>query len=249
MLLQRDVTSLGSKWSVAQKNELLDRRRKLEARITAYEHRISVIIKSDDDTQWSVRDGKIPDLDPQPGDASDDLLELLPDGWFTPERERITLPSALAPGEVDRLSLQPIALIEAELRKGQVTDALEGLRLALGEKSLCFRTQVRNANSQRTTHRAWDNVHKLDAEARKCRSAYRQARNALQCLDLDPEYQGTLRDITDDDLKVSGDITDERRFGQRSDTLPWFWRVGDRSDPSGPRMQECVYFRLKFCFK
>jgi len=247
MLLQRHVTSLGSKWSVAQKNELLDRRRKLEARITTYEQRISVIIKSDDDTQWSVADGKIPDLDPQAGEASDDLSELLPDGWFTPEREQITLPSALAPGEIDRLSLKPIALIEAELRKGQVTDALEGLRLALGEKSLCFRTEVRNANSQRTTHRAWDNVHKLDAQARKCRSSYRQARRALQCLNIDPGYQATLHDITDHDLKVTGDITDERRFGQRTDTLPWFWRVGDGTDSSGPRMQECVYFCLPSC--
>ena len=247
MLLQRHVTSLGSKWSIAQKNELLERRRKLEARITTYEHRISDIIKSDDDTQWSVQDGTIPDLDPQPGDASDDLIELLPDGWFTPERERITLPSALAPGEISRLSLQAVALIEAELRKGQVTDALEGLRLALGEKSLCFRTEVRNANSQRTTHRAWDNVHKLDAEARRCRSAYRQARSALQHLDIDPEYQAALHDITDDDLKVAGDITDERRFGQWSDALPWFWRIGDGTDSSGPRMQECGYFCLLSC--
>src|ERR1700683_3084659 len=44
MLLQRHVTSLGSTYSVAQKNDLLDRRRKLEARITTYEHRISLII-------------------------------------------------------------------------------------------------------------------------------------------------------------------------------------------------------------
>ena len=192
MLLQRHVTSLGSTYSVAQKNDLLDRRRKLEARITTYEHRISVIIKLDDDTQWSTQDGKIPDMDPQPGDASDDLLELYPDGWFTPERERITLPSALAPGEIDRLSLRPLSMIEAELRKGQVADALEGLCLALGEKSLCFRTEVRNANSQRTTNRGWDNVHRLDVQARKCRSTYRHARSALQRLGFDPEYLVTL---------------------------------------------------------
>ena len=152
MLLQHHVTSLGSTYSVAQKNDLLDRWRKLEARITTYEHCISVIIKLDDDTQWSTQDGKIPDMDPQPGDASDDLLELYPDGWFTLEQEQITVPSALAPGEITRLSLQPFAMIEAELRKGQVADALEGLRLALGEKSLCFQTEVRNMNSQRTTH-------------------------------------------------------------------------------------------------
>ena len=191
-------------------------------------------MKSDDNTQWSVQDGNIPDLDPQPGDALDDLIELLPNGWFTPEREQITLPSALAPGEISHLSLQAIVLIEAELRKGQVMDALKGLRLALGEKSLCFQMEVHNANSQRTTHRAWDNVHKLDTEARKCRSTYQQAQSALQHLDIDPEYQATLYDITDDNLKVAGDITDERRFGQRLDALSWFWQIGDGTDSSGP---------------
>ena len=131
-------------------------------------------------------------------------------------------------------------MIEAELRKGQVADALEGLRLALSEKSLCFQTDVCSANSQRTTNRGWDNVHRLDVQARKCRSTYRHARSALQRLDFDPEYLVTLLDITDDDLTVAGDLTDEGRFGQRSDTLPWFWRIGDTVDSSGPRMQECT---------
>src|ERR1700733_1822884 len=205
MLLQRHVTSLGSTCSVAQKNELLDRRRKLEARITTYENRISVVMKLDDDTQWSIAD-----IDPQVAESSDDLLELDSDEWLIPEKERITLPSALAAGEIERLSLESIAMIEAELHKGQVTDALEGLRLALGEKSLCFRTQVRNANSQRTMHRAWDNVHRLDAEARKCRATYRQARGALQRLSIDPEYVATLQDITDNDFKVAGGLNENR---------------------------------------
>src|SRR5258705_1826098 len=241
MLLQHHVISLGTTSTIAQRNELMDRRRKLEARITAYEHRISVIMKPDDDTKWSTQDRQIPDIYPQPWETSDDLLEHYPDGWFTPEQGRITFPSALAPGEIERMSLKSIAMIEAELRKGQVVDALEGLRLALGEKSLCFRTEVRNADSQRTAHRAWDNVHKLDAEARKCRATYRQARHALMFLEVDPEYLATLREITDDDLKVAGDITDERRFGQRSDTLPWFWRTGEPVVVGGPRMLECMY--------
>jgi len=86
----------------------------------------------------------------------------------------------------------------------QVNDALEGLRLAVGEKSLCFCTEVRNADSQRTTNRAWENVHKLDAEARRCRSTYQQAWSALQHLPFDSKYLDTLHDITDNDLKVAG---------------------------------------------
>ena len=234
--MQRHVTSLGSNCSVAQKNELLDRRRKLEARITAYENRMSVIMKPDDETQWDTAE-----MDPELAESSDDLPEMYPDGWLTPEHEQITLPSSLAAGEIERLSLESIATTEAELRKGQVTDALEGLRLALGEKSLCFRTEIRAANSQRTTHRAWDTVHKFDADAQKCWATYRQAQGALQHLSMDLEYVVTLHDITDDDLKVARDLTDERRFGQRSDTLAWFWRFGDGIGSGGPRMQECMY--------
>ena len=142
------MTSLGSACSVAQRHELLERRRKLEAWITAYEQRMAVIIKPDDDVKWSVQDLQVLDCDPE---GSDDALEFDPDGWFAPEGDRITLPSALGPGEIERLSLESIAIVKAELRKAQVTDALEGLRLALGEKSLCFRTEVRNVDSQRTT--------------------------------------------------------------------------------------------------
>ena len=138
MLLQRHVASLGSTCSVAQKNELLDRRHKLEARITAYENRISVIMRLDDDTQWSIQEGNIADMDPKVTESSDDLGEDYANEWLVPEKERITLPSSLAPGEIERLSIQSITMVEAELRKGQVTDSLESLRLALGEKSLCF---------------------------------------------------------------------------------------------------------------
>jgi hypothetical protein len=45
-------------------------------------------------------------MDSQPDEALDDLLDVYPDGWFTPEKEWITLPSALAPGEIHCLSLQ-----------------------------------------------------------------------------------------------------------------------------------------------
>ena len=174
-LLQQHVKSLGKQCSMAQQNELLERHQKLEARITAYEHRISIIVKSDDDINWT-QDGHMESIDME---MLDELSDISPDGWFTPETERIMLLSNLAEGEIDCLSLGPLAMIECKLWKGQVMEALDGLHLALGEKSLCFRQEVRNADSQWTMHRAWDNVHTLDAEAWKWRSTYQRARNAL----------------------------------------------------------------------
>lgn len=219
---------------------MLDRRRRLEGRLEAYQERMLALMKLDDDVRWCSDAGNTPDIDGEADESVDDTPDLYPDGWFTPERERVRLPSALAPGEISRLSLEDMATSEVELRKGQVVDALSGLRLALGEKSLCFRTQVRNAGSQRTTNRAWTNVHKYDAIAKKWRRRYHQARSALERLPGTAEYLKTLLPITEEDMKVAGDITEENRFGQRSDTLPWFWRVGEPDGNGSARLQECA---------
>ena len=115
MLLLCHIRSLGSKYSVAEKNDLLDQRRKLEARLTNYEHQMSGIIKLDDDIWWSRHSEKIQNLGLELDDIHDDLIDLDPDGWFTPETEQIILPSALSPGEIEHLSLKDIANIEFEL--------------------------------------------------------------------------------------------------------------------------------------
>lgn len=77
-------------------------------------------------------------------------------------------------------------------------------------------------------------MHKLDHRAWTFQSSYQLAWSALQHLSIDPEYCTTLQDITDDDLKVAGDLTDERRYGQRSDSLPWFWCIGYENNTSSP---------------
>jgi hypothetical protein len=52
----------------------------MEAQIAAYEHQISIIIKLDDNVQWFAEDGKSPDMDSQPDEVLDDLLDVYPDG-------------------------------------------------------------------------------------------------------------------------------------------------------------------------
>ena len=58
MLLQHHVASLSTGCSITQKNDLLDRHRKLEARISTYEHQILMIMKLNDETLWSTNVGK-----------------------------------------------------------------------------------------------------------------------------------------------------------------------------------------------
>ena len=63
---------------------------------------------------------------------------------------------------------------------------------------------------------------------------YLQAWTALQHLAIDQGYLGMLHDITDNDLMVAGDLTDEWRFGQQLDALPWFWHSGGSINANGP---------------
>lgn len=78
---------MGRNCSTAQKTDLLDHRRKLEARISSYEQRILYIMKLDDDVRWPSQSGKRPQLDPQPEETFDESLVDYPEDWFTLERE------------------------------------------------------------------------------------------------------------------------------------------------------------------
>ena len=59
-----------------------------------------------------------------------------------PEQMSLFMPSYLEPADQQRLGLQNFAKQELELWKGQASDALEGLRLALGHKALLLRAKV-----------------------------------------------------------------------------------------------------------
>src|ERR1700722_11956633 len=160
--LQMHVKSLGQKTSAAQKNDLLEHRNCLAVRISAFERKGLEFLMLDNDIQWSTGSGKVEndadDAESSDWDESDeDEIEQV---MVHPEQCQVTLPSALAPGEIQCLGIIGIAEEECQLRQCQINDVLEGLHFALGEKSLLFRTQVRNARSQETTLRAWKNVNK-----------------------------------------------------------------------------------------
>jgi hypothetical protein len=217
-------------------------------RIISFERKGNAFLNLDDDVHWITGvDRESPEE--EEGYYSDDSdADAVPEDM--PETKALALPSSLAPSEIERLGLDNLAGQEAALRRGQINDALEGLRMALGEKSLLFRTEVRNSKSQKTSLRSWRNVNKQDLVARQHKRAYDRARNALMRLNIDGEYLSTLHAITPEDMKMSGDVTEENRMGQRSSTLAWFWRLeGDSAIDEvdiNPRMKECEYEYLPF---
>jgi len=115
------------------------------------------LLNLSEDTQWSTDAGQFRPAEESGDEFSDADEAHLPEMAMMPELDMLSLPSSLAPGEIDRNALESIAMVEAELRRGQIHDALHELRLALGEKSLCFRAAIncqcpKSASNQQTPH-------------------------------------------------------------------------------------------------
>jgi hypothetical protein len=136
-------------------------------------------------------------------------------------------------------ALESLRLIERELRKGQANDALEGLRIGLANKSLLLQNDVNKSVSTKQSTRAWASVRNAQSQILHHASAYQRAWQAIESI-------GTQEDLTiyqkleEKDLVVVKDISKAKRFGQGSDSLAWFWRIGPRKDSiTGEWMEEC----------
>lgn len=141
-------------------------------------------------------------------------------------------------GEEEKVS----AAHEIRLRQGQANDALADLRMALGYKSLVFRKDVRGASSQKEKTRSWDKASAAQQRVTVAVAIYRCARNALEVLKAGTTILDKYKVIVEQDLKISPDIVEENRIGQRSDTLAWFWRFnGPHPEQEDGWMDECTF--------
>lgn len=155
-----------------------------------------------------------------------------------PETVILPLPSNIISEHLGP-SLQSLRSIERELRKGQANDALEGVRIGLANKSLLLLTDVNKSTSTKESTRAWSSVRNAQSQILLHAHGYQRAWKALKCI-------GTAEDLViyqkleEKDLVVVKDITSAKRFGQGSDSLAWFWRLGPGEDSlTGEWMEEC----------
>jgi hypothetical protein len=157
----------------------------------------------------------------------------------TPEKVVLYLPSNFTIQQREEYGLQELGSMEYELREGQANDSLERLRECLAEKSLRFRTEVRPAKSQKKMTRAWDSIHRVEHQIKQAVIAYRTARQAIGELGGGVDLE-RFQEIHKSDLKMSGDIVEENRVGQRNSVLPWFWRLDRRAkEYCGNYEKEC----------
>jgi hypothetical protein len=233
-----------------EKTHVEEKRRKLESQITAFEMKTQTLtVEQEDDLDILeneaedefLQDELDSDVEQEQGDehGKGDVVKA-----GMPECMSLSLPSYIVQEDRARLGLEELAIQEIELRQGQANDSLDGLRLALADKSLAFRTDVRQSKSTTSKTKAWDTVKAAGARVHKHARAYNRARLALIRLGAGDEILDIYKPIREEDLKVSGDIVEENRYDQKRDQLAWFWRIGvqSKADP-GSWMEECGWLR------
>ena len=55
----------------------------------------------------------------------------------------------------------------------------------------------------------------------------------MEYLEASNEVMDNYRPIGPEDLALSGDVVEEKRLGQRNDTLTWFLHIGTPNDEQG----------------
>ena len=260
--LRAEARQLSAHSSVSKRTAIATSRQKLGRKIEAFHAKGSAFlgdisdggddisleqIDCEEDNILDVGDefDDFPD-DSIPSDASsdegsnDDEEEEEEEMAENPEGLRLAMPSSLGRECIVRIGLEALATQELELRKGQANDALEDLRLALGHKALLWRTKVRTAKNNKECTRAWDDIKTARRQVEKNVRHYHRAWRALVALGADETIMTQYKVIGTNDLRLSGDVLDPSRLGQRNDTLAWFWRLGtNNSDQDNSWMEEC----------
>jgi hypothetical protein len=237
--------------SLAEKIALHDRQSSLKTKIEAFNQKSQIFLPhknwdgvslnllgldnlAEDINTLHVADAHESDLD-----QDEDELEVESDP------ASLCMPSFLGKQQCVEHGWMDVAYQELQLRVCQANDCLKELRLALGHKSLLFRQSVRIACGKKGKTRAWAEVTSIDNQIRKHVRVYHRARDALVQLGAEDHILKRYQLIKPEDLKMTGDIVEENRVGQRTDSLAWFWRLdGAGHHPDNNWMNECEYISM-----
>jgi hypothetical protein len=103
-----------------------------------------------DDSSEDEGSGKEVD---ETGDTEEDYEDDYTDPKVIPEDRRLQMPSTLGSQACISRGKELLMQQEIELREAQANDALEQIRITLGQKSLLFRRDLRPVKSQKQTTR------------------------------------------------------------------------------------------------
>jgi hypothetical protein len=247
---------LPKKLTVKQQLKISRWRARLGKQVRDFLERASSFLPAVEETDLKLLEDESIDTPPdesvEPEEVSDESLEedLLDEDVLDDQEDETEAPSVLPeavilplPSNITsaklRTAMESLISTERELRKGQANDALEGLRIGLANKSLLLQTDVNLSRSTKQSTRAWASVRNTQSQILVHARSYQRAWKALKCIGT-AEDLITYQKLEAKDLVVVKDITKAKRFGQGSDALAWFWRIGPSEDQlTGEWMEEC----------
>lgn len=187
-------------------------------------------------------DDEDPDKKPAPisPDPHFEFTSILEGGDMLPESRPILLPSNFSQKDRKQCGLQALADKEVSLRKGQANDALQAIHLGIGEKSFCFRNQLRPANSKGLKTRAWTLINNAGKKLQQQQLLYRQAQRAMENLGETELIMMQYKELSNKDMKTSTAMQETNAQGQQNVELSWIWTMkGVFNSDEGTFITEC----------
>lgn len=232
--LGRDIKGIGPRATDLKKLAVVRRAERLSNDISAFLSEAPAYLTAgyDDDrpTESSDRESQPDNMQPD-----DEFIDQRPEETVLP------LPSNLGLEKCKCLGAEGLASLELELRAGQANDALHEIRLALADKAVLFRTDVRHSKSQAMSTRAWGKVHAVEAIVTRHSDIYRACRSAMMALGAGTDVMERYQLLRDKDLRVSSAVALPNARDHRNASLAWFWTMDiPRDTETNDWMSECT---------
>ncbi len=159
------------------------------------------------------------------------------------EDVRLGLPSDINHTHRARVCSAHLQRIEERLREAQCYDALQDLRNKLYALAHLHKYKKANVRHQGPNTRARADISKQEERRDYAAATYRRARRAKLALSGPGDWERTLRELRDDDIRHMTDDdplhTAKRRkkdtpgVGEGHRTMSWIWRGADASSSEG----------------
>lgn len=181
------------------------------------------------------------------------------------EHVRLYLPSELSSSDRDRACIRGICDVEARVRHADTSEALDDLRRYLRTRTYLNKWRVKNISGQHRLTRTRALQHRVDVNVHTAKTRYRRSRKALLTLQGHGQWEETLKELHDEDVRALNERTltqhekDEREhriatghgtaddsregvvvtgaLGEGKRTLSWIWLTVNGAD-SSPEMHE-----------
>lgn len=203
--LRMDAMELNAHSTPRQHNLINDRRKLLNARITAHRQERERFLGVIGD----------PDHPDRPSVSSSD-----------PDNAELRLPSSYLPNSLVNAGCSKPREVEGELRRAVCNDALQTIRNLLGAKSFAINYKRKNVVGQIATTRAESALQDLQNKVNRAQRRYNRSRSALLCLDILESDRTTYQQLKKEHLKMLAVYLDQDSsgLGQGSQAIPWLWR-------------------------